>query len=259
MNLNDLKSPIEQISIDAGNAIMAIYNTEDFGVEMKSDDSPLTKADLASHNVIVNGLEALTPEIPILSEESAKIEWETRKSWSTYWLVDPLDGTKEFIKRNGEFTVNIALIDNGKPVLGVVYVPVQDVLYSGVSPEGQPSIAEKVSGGSRQTIKVKPHSGDETWIVVGSKSHQSDGIVEYLKDYTPNELVPVGSSLKFCMVAEGKAHQYPRLGPTCEWDTGAAQAVLEAAGGQVIHFETREPLLYNQKEELLNPYFIATS
>lgn len=257
-DLDALKPAIEAISVDAGKAIMAIYGNE-FSVDIKTDNSPLTAADLASHQLIVARLEALTPAIPVLSEESANIDWETRRQWTTYWLVDPLDGTKEFIKRNGEFTVNIALIHAGQPVLGAVYVPAQEILYTGLTRADGTRLAEKVADGVRSPIQVKPHQDGETWIMVGSRSHGSSDVDTYLADFNPVELMPVGSSLKFCMVAEGKAHQYPRLGPTCEWDTGAAQAVLEAAGGQVINYETREPLRYNQKAELLNPYFIATS
>lgn len=260
LSLDELKPAIEAIAIDAGKAILEIYSRADFQVETKGDESPLTAADLASHRVIVARLAELTPDIPVLSEESADISWAERQTWDRYWLVDPLDGTKEFIKRNGEFTVNIALINNGAPILGTVYVPVQDVLYTGVSfDDGRASIAEKAVAGVRNPIRVKPHQAGETWVMVGSRSHQSDEVQQYLSDYQPHELMPVGSSLKFCMVAEGRAHQYPRLGLTSEWDTGAAQAVLEAAGGAVINYETQQPLRYNQKDVLLNPYFIATS
>lgn len=239
---------LEQIARDAGAAIMEIYQRDDFDVQLKGDDSPLTKADLAAHHVIVEGLRQLNVQYPIISEESADIDWELRKHWHRYWLVDPLDGTKEFIKRNGEFTVNIALIEKGEPICGVVYAPDLDAMY----------IGERDNGASLngQPIQVGQNA-PETLRVVGSRSHPSQETTDWLEQLgKPYEMVPMGSSLKICLVAEGKADVYPRLGPTSEWDTAAAHAILAAAGGSVTTLQG-EPLLYNQKESFLNPYFIA--
>ncbi|WP_340677225.1 3'(2'),5'-bisphosphate nucleotidase CysQ [Paraglaciecola sp.] len=252
---------IVAISHLAGDKIMEIYQ-RDFSVNEKSDKSPLTEADLAAHHCIVNGLKALS-SLPILSEESANIPWSERSTWQQYWLVDPLDGTKEFIKKNGEFTVNIALIDQGKPVFGVVYAPVLDHTYVGVAGQG----AYKLNKGQRQTISPKIRQANETWKVVGSRSHQSPEIQAFLDSLGgETELIAMGSSLKLCLVAEGVAHLYPRLGPTCEWDTGAAQAVVEAAGGKVTvvnevenaRSEQNAALRYNQQESVLNPYFLVS-
>lgn len=255
-----LTEQVTAISHQAGDAIMDIYQ-RDFAIYEKSDQSPLTEADLAAHNCIVKGLESIS-DLPILSEESTNIDWQTRRQWDTYWLVDPLDGTKEFIKKNGEFTVNIALIDNGVPVLGVVYAPVLKTTYVGVSKEG----AYKLDNGKKQSIKPVMHQQGDVWRVVGSRSHQSPAIQSLLESLPgETELVAMGSSLKLCLVAEGAAHLYPRLGPTSEWDTAAAQAVVEAAGGDVTIIDESDPLAqnapalrYNQKESLLNPYFLVS-
>ena len=247
----DLLNSIENLAIEAGKAILEIYNSADFGVEMKSDDSPLTKADLASHNVIDKGLQELTPDIPVLSEESASIAFAERQSWKKYWLVDPLDGTKEFIKKNGEFTVNIALIENGKSVVSVVYVPVQDISYTAALGYG----AFKKSENQRQQIHVKKPARNIP-VVVGSRSHMSDDVKNYLQDLGTHELTSMGSSLKFCLVAEGKADLYPRLGLTSEWDTAAAQCIVEQAGGHVVTLDN-QALRYNTKESLLNPFFMV--
>ncbi|HIP52554.1 MAG TPA: 3'(2'),5'-bisphosphate nucleotidase [Chromatiales bacterium] len=247
INLNEIVA----LARAAGDAIMEIYDT-DFEVEEKSDKSPLTAADMASHNTIVAGLERLTPEIPILSEESAKIPYETRRQWRRYWLIDPLDGTKEFIKRNGEFTVNIALIEDGRPVLGVVYVPVKRIAYYAAQGEG----AWRSEEGAKPTpIRVRDKAGRPVR-VAGSRSHAGDSLKKYLENLGDHEIVSMGSSLKLCLVAEGDADLYPRLGPTSEWDTAAAQAVVEAAGGMVTDTKM-QPLRYNTKESLLNPYFLV--
>ncbi len=246
-------SKIAEIAKNAGAAIMSIY-AGDHSVEFKDDKSPLTAADKASHEVIMAGLTTHFPDIPILSEEGKEIPYEDRKGWKRFWLVDPLDGTKEFIKRNGEFTVNIALIEGNAPVLGVVYVPAQDRLYCGVVGEG----ARCEVGGPRpevKEIKVRQPDPEKGLTVVMSRSHPSPELEEYLKDIKVAEALPVGSSLKLCVVAEGKADLYPRLGPTMEWDTAAGQAVVIAAGGSVRTPEGT-PLAYN-KENLLNPYFIV--
>lgn len=242
------------IAKEAGEAIMDIYMADERGIEFKDDNSPLTAADLASHHVICRRLEQAFADIPVMSEESADIPFETRREWPKYWLVDPLDGTKEFINRNGEFTVNIALIADGKAVAGVVYVPVTDKCYVGELTYGawlhhQGNI--RVLAGSEGPGPVP--------VVVGSRSHPSAELAGYLERLGEHSILSVGSSLKFCMLAEGKADLYPRLGPTCEWDTAAAQAVLESAGGSVIDYLSGGPLRYNTKASLLNPWFIATA
>ncbi len=247
----DLLAKIEQTAIKAGHAILEIYQSVDFGVEIKSDDSPLTKADLAAHNIIVANLQKITPDVPVLSEESVSIPYATRKKWNKYWLVDPLDGTKEFIKRNGEFTVNIALIENGHSILSVVYVPVQDITYSAVKGYG----AFKKENESRVQIHIQKPARDIP-IVVGSRSHMSQQVGDYLDKLGEHELISMGSSLKFCLVAEGKADLYPRLGLTSEWDTAAAQCIVEQAGGRVVTLDN-QTLLYNTKDNLLNPYFMV--
>lgn len=237
----------------AGAAIMAIYQ-QDFAVYEKQDESPLTEADLASHHCIVDGLKQLTPQIPVLSEESGADEHLDRMSWQRYWLIDPLDGTKEFIKKNGEFTVNIALIDQGKAIFGVVYAPALDVTYWGDA-DG----AFKESGGKVESIRVSeiPAEG-AVWRVVGSRSHQTDEFKAFVKGLPDTEVVSMGSSLKLCLVAEGVADLYPRLGLTSEWDTAAAHAVVTAAGGQVLQYPELTPLLYNTRPDtLLNPFFIV--
>ena len=249
--LRELIEPVVSMSHRAGDAILRIYET-DFDVERKDDESPLTKADLASHRTLVDGLEALTPGIPIISEESGLPPFDERSDWRSYWLIDPLDGTKEFVKRNGEFTVNVALIENNRPVLGVVYVPVTRRTYVGCQGHGA---ERRDADGSIEKIAVADTCGD-TVRVVGSRSHRGDSLNAFLEDVAPFELHAVGSSLKFCYVAEGSADIYPRLGPTSEWDTAAAQAVVEQAGGAVLELDGT-PLSYNTKEEILNPYFIV--
>lgn len=239
---------VKEIAREAGAAIMDIYRSDDFDVQKKADDSPLTKADLAAHNIICDGLRALDIQYPVISEESSNISWAQRKHWCRYWLVDPLDGTKEFIKRNDEFTVNIALIEKGVPILGVVYAPALDAMYTGERDRGAFLNDKAISVASRKS---------ETLRVVGSRSHPSQETTDWLDALgKPYEMLGVGSSLKFCLVAEGKADIYPRLGPTNEWDTAAAHAVLGAAGGEVTTV-AGAPLLYNQKEDYLNPHFIA--
>lgn len=247
---SDLPSQIAAIAVRAGDAITRIYNDADFGVSAKADNSPLTRADIAAHEQILAGLAQLTPDIPVLSEESAAIPYEKRRHWKRFWLVDPLDGTKEFINRNGEFTVNIALIDDGHPVLGVVYAPVLGVTYVATRDAG----AYKLTDGARAPIRVAGYS-QGTVRVVASRSHSGESMARFLDKIGPKECVSMGSSLKFCLVAEGSAHVYPRLGPTMEWDTAAAHCVVEAAGGSVTDL-TGAPLRYN-KPDLLNPHFVA--
>lgn len=230
---------------------MKVYETEDFGVETKGDNSPLTKADKAAHEVIMKYLEPTG--IPVLSEEGKDILFSERANWEYFWLVDPLDGTKEFIKRNGEFTVNIALVHGEKLVAGIVYTPVQQKLHWGIVGEG----AYLEENGLTSTIDGGKSSGYKGPVrVVASRSHMSEETEQFIGQYPGAEMVSMGSSLKFMVLAEGKADIYPRFGPTMEWDTGAAQAVLEAAGGSVIDHKTGAPLTYN-KQVLLNNFFIA--
>ena len=251
MNVRELIEPVVALAIDAGDAILEVYAT-DFDVQSKSDESPLTKADLASNARIIAGLGKLTPDIPIISEEVGLPSFEERGQWQRYWLIDPLDGTKEFVNRNGEFTVNIALIEAKRPVLGVVHVPVQNKTYVGCEGHG----AELRDGGAAaQAIHVASQSGKPVR-VVGSRSHRGASLDDYLTRLGEYDMVPMGSSLKFCVVAEGSADIYPRLGPTSEWDTAAAQAVVEQAGGKVLTLDGN-PVLYNDKSDILNPFFMV--
>lgn len=252
LNPEKLIESVIDIAAKASDAILEIYNSDDFGIETKGDESPLTQADLASHHTIVAALAELTPGTPILSEESNAIPWEERAQWDEYWLIDPLDGTKEFIKRNGEFTVNIALIRGNQAVLGVVHVPVQQRCFYGWQHGGA---FEKDATGQVHTIQVASTATSPVR-VVGSRSHRGAMLDAYLARLGDHEMVPMGSSLKLCLVAMGQADVYPRLGPTSEWDTAAAQAVVECAGGKVVQTDGT-PLLYNAKEDILNPFFIV--
>jgi 3'(2'), 5'-bisphosphate nucleotidase len=250
--LAGLLEPVAALALKAGNEILAVYNSEEFSIQEKDDKSPLTAADLASHHAIVDGLTALTADIPVLSEESASLPFSERSSWQRYWLVDPLDGTREFIKRNGEFTVNIALIDAGVPVLSVVHVPVTGVSY--LACKGQGAFKQE-PGSERRPITVRKLT-DGPLMVVGSRSHRGDSLISFLEKLGEHEMVGMGSSLKLCLVAEGAADIYPRLGLTSEWDTAAAQCVVEQAGGFVTDTEMK-PLRYNTKDSLLNPFFLV--
>lgn len=235
-----------QLARDAGAAIMLVYEGQrPLEVEHKKDDSPVTAADLAAHQIIKQHLAQAYPEIPLLSEEDPPA-WEVRQHWHRYWLVDPLDGTKEFLNRNGEFTVNIALIENGVPVLGVVYVPVTDVMYAAA--DGN---AWKQEQGVRRQIRAQAMHPP---LVVVSRSHQDAELKDYLLQLGEHQTVAIGSSLKFCLVAEGKAQLYPRFGPTNIWDTAAGHAVAVAAGAQ-IHDWQGKPLNYAPRESFLNPGF----
>ena len=252
----DIEKIIE-IAQEAGKAILEVYD-RDFEVEIKDDNSPLTEADQRSNAVIIEGLEKHYADIPIISEETKEVAYDERKEWNTLWLVDPLDGTKEFIKKNGEFTVNIALVEDGVPVLGVVYIPVESKTYYGTDDAGS-----FMRTGDGQTVKLenRPHYSElEEVKVVASRSHLSDEVVAFVDDLREKgkkvDFLSAGSSLKFCLVAEGKADVYPRLGPTMEWDTGAAHAVVLGAGLNVNRHDTGKPLNYN-KENLLNPWFIV--
>ena len=242
---------IAELAVEAGKAILKIYEQE-FEVVIKDDESPLTQADLASHRIICDGLAKLTPDIPVLSEESSDIDYETRANWFQYWLVDPLDGTKEFINRNGEFTVNIALIRFHKPILGVVHVPVTETTYTGLV--GKWASRHK-AGEEMEHISIRRPCADPV-VVVGSRSHANPRLLEFLAKLGDYELISMGSSLKFCVLAEGKADFYPRLGPTSEWDTAAAHAVVLAAGGKIETLDGK-PLRYNTKKSLLNPEFLV--
>lgn len=257
-NLNEYLEPIIAIAKDAGSAIMQVY-ASDFEVIKKEDSSPLTQADIAAHQVIVTALSKLTPHLPILSEESDEIPYETRRTWHTYWLIDPLDGTREFVKRNGEFTVNIALISERKPVMGVVYAPVTELLY--FSTQGSGAYKQEKSSPS-QKIHCKLLNPKQP-IVAGSRSHTDQKMQRFLQNLehhsgVKSELINMGSSLKICLVAEGVADVYPRLGPTSEWDTAAGHCILKEAGGDIVD-EAGVTLSYNSKNSLLNPFFFATS
>jgi 3'(2'), 5'-bisphosphate nucleotidase len=246
INIEDIK----KIASDAGQAIMEIYN-KDFKVEYKEDHSPLTEADLKSNEIICKALEKLYPNIPTLSEENKLIEYDTRKEWDYYWCIDPIDGTKEFIKRNGEFTVNIALIYNGTPVLGIVYAPILNAMYSAKKGEGA------FLNGKKLPLKINTKK-DEILYVVASKSHLSEETQEFIDNLDAKEIVQVskGSSLKLCMIADGSADIYPRLAPTMEWDTAAADVIVRESGKMTYQFEMDKPVVYN-KENLLNPWFVV--
>jgi 3'(2'), 5'-bisphosphate nucleotidase len=250
MNQQSLLDQVLEIADTASRKVMEIYQT-DFQVQTKDDNSPITEADIASHHVIVDGLTALTPDIPILSEESANAPWEERKTWTRFWLVDPIDGTKDFTNRTGEFTVNIALIENGEPVMGVVTAPALGEAYWGI--KGQGAWKREADGSTRRLAVENPPQAIRA---VASKNHMNEDTRHFIQQLGEHQLVQAGSSLKFCRIAEGQADIYPRLGPTCEWDTGAAHAVLVAAGGKVTQLDGT-PLAYG-KEEVLNPYFVAS-
>ena len=259
MNAGKEKYPLREwlprvvdIADTAADRIMRIYQT-DFQVDRKEDESPLTAADLASHDAICHGLRALTPQLPILSEESAAVPFAERKTWNCYWLVDPLDGTKEFISRNGEFTVNIALIEQGRPVLGVVCVPARHASFYAAAGQGAWRRSED---GAVQRIHCRRTSARH-FAVAGSRSHASPAQERFFSALGPGtEIVSMGSSLKFCLVAEGRVDIYPRFGPTSEWDTAAAQCVVEEAGG-IVTDTGLQPLRYNSKTEYLNPHFLV--
>ena len=250
--VRELLLPVTDIACRAGAAILEVYADAQIVATLKDDASPLTAADLRAHRLIEDALEQLTPEIPVLSEEAATTPFSERATWARYWLVDPLDGTKEFISRNGQFTVNIALIEHHAPVLGVVHVPVTATSYQGLPGTGAWCVS---AAQPAREIRVSAHSAVPPR-VVGSRSHRGDSLDAFLGRLGEHELLAVGSSLKFCLVAEGAADVYPRLGPTSEWDTAAAHAVVLAAGGEVYTLEG-DPLRYNTHSPLLNPHFVA--
>ncbi|TFB14189.1 3'(2'),5'-bisphosphate nucleotidase CysQ [Filobacillus milosensis] len=264
VNLYDLY----KVTIDAGKEILGVYG-QDFDVEFKDDDSPLTQADQRAHHSIMKGLKKINSRIPVLSEEGQEIPYEERKDWKEFWLVDPLDGTKEFIKKNGEFTVNIALIEGGYPSVGMIYAPALDTLYFGVIGKGAYKLEKAASAEVMNEEKLLQKSeplpelrDSSVTRVVASRSHMSDETEAFIKELeTKHEVVEVvssGSSLKFCLVAEGKADYYPRFAPTMEWDTGAGQAIVEATGGKVIRYKDKERFYYN-RENLLNGWFLVKS
>jgi 3'(2'), 5'-bisphosphate nucleotidase len=271
-----------QAAIEAGDAILQVYHSSNFNIEEKADRSPLTLADRRSHDVIINHLSAF--DIPILSEEGPSVPYPKRKNWDAFWLIDPLDGTKEFIKKNGEFTVNIAMIRDRKPVAGVIFVPDRDILYFASEAIGSfradfSLISDLVNRqrpdatGSRQTEETLTgiinqsaqlpveDSTERPFVIAGSRSHSTPELEAFVeekrREYGEVEFISAGSSLKLCLVAEGRADIYPRTGPTMEWDTAAGQAIVEISGGKVYQYDTTEPLNYN-KENLLNPWFVVT-
>ena len=246
INIEDIKS----VALEAGDAIMEIYN-KDFSIEYKDDKSPLTQADLKSNEIICNKLQKLYPNIPIMSEENKQTEYEIRKNWEYYWCIDPIDGTKEFIKKNDEFTVNIALIHNNTPVLGVVYAPAIHEMYSAKKGEGS------FLNGQKLPLKTNENTTQKLY-VVASKSHLSQETQEFIDALDTKEIEQLsrGSSLKLCMVASGDADIYPRLAPTMEWDTAAADAIVRETGKMTYQFQKYKPMVYN-KENLLNPWFIV--
>ena len=250
-------------ALEASKAILEIYHTGEFDIELKGDNSPLTKADIASHNVIMSYL--TKTDIPVLSEEGRDIPYKDRKDWMQLWIVDPIDGTKEFIKRNGEFTVNIALIENQKPIIGVIFVPVTGELYFSSKEIGAFKVAVDLDDYDVEVLllnsnKLPLQREDNTFTIVASRSHMSAETREYVQEmrdiYGKVKLISKGSSLKLCMVAEGTANCYPRFAPTMEWDTAAGQAICEHAGFEVIDWDTKKNLLYN-REELLNNWFLV--
>lgn len=248
--LDSLVTLARKAAREAGEKILEVYHSADFEVETKEDQSPLTLADRLAHECIIKHLR-LT-DLPILSEEGRDIPYLERKDWEYFWMVDPLDGTKEFIKKNGEFTVNIALIYQGEVILGVVYCPVLDKLYYARQGEGAYLSINKTS------TQIQTSAGKHTALtrVVASRSHMNEETEAFISQYPQVELLNMGSSLKFMLVAEGKADVYPRMAPTMEWDTAAAQIIVEEAGGSVVQYETQEKMRYN-KENLLNPYFVV--
>ena len=247
---SDLIEQLIEISKEAGEAILKVYNA-DFDYQIKEDLSPLTKADILSHKIICERLKVLTPDIPILSEENSDIPFNIKSLWKQYWLVDPLDGTKEFINRNGEFTVNIALINNNEPVFGVIYIPTHNRLFWGSRNHGSYEINNDIG-------EKKIHVSDKDLKkIVCSRSHSNPEFNNFLDKLDTYKTMKIGSSLKFCLIANGEIDIYPRLGPTSEWDIAAGEAILRSAGGCIIDLEGKN-IIYNKKN-IINPSFIAAS
>ena len=249
--LQALQPSVVSLAIKAGARILDFYRYG-YDVQEKSDQTPLTQADIAAHEIIEEGLRELTPDIPILSEEGKKIPFETRKQWQLYWLVDPLDGTREFIRRNDEFTVNIALIENGKPIMGLVHAPELEQCYFAARGLGA---YKKANDKKPKRIMVKSKCRTPV-IVAGSRSFPSEAFNRFVANIGEVEMLSMGSALKSCLVAEGTADIYARLGPTSEWDTAAAQCIVEEAGGMLTD-TNMQPLCYNTKDSLLNPHFFV--
>ena len=259
MNLNNTEVVLDilNIAIDAGKEILKIYK-KNFNVDLKVDNSPITEADINSNNLIKKRLIEIEKNIPILTEESL-VNWETRRAWNKYWLIDPLDGTKEFVNRNGEFTVNISLIENNLPIFGVIYAPEKSLLYYGIKNNGSYKLItqdnintlsdfKKININNNTTSNIK---------IIGSRSHSNkDFQIWVKKNFSQYELITIGSSLKLCFLAEGIADIYPRLGPTSEWDIAAGHIILEEAGGKLKSFDNTD-ILYNTKENIINPNFLA--
>ena len=257
MNSNEQLLKISNISIEAGKIILDFYN-KNLDITFKNDETPLTQADLASNKFITDSIKKMSPNIPILSEEEF-VEWHIRKEWKKYWLIDPLDGTKEFIKKNGEFTVNIALIENNRPILGVIYAPVSNELYFSKKKFGSHKILTKkklntFDNANKISIKIEKTNHVK---IIGSRSHSNSILNKWVKrNFKEFEILQKGSSLKFCLIAEGFADIYPRFGPTSEWDIAAGHIILEEAGGRLKSIDNKE-ILYNEKENILNPNFFA--
>lgn len=255
MKVKDIDiSILIDIAQKAGNAILKTYETS-IEIERKDDNSPLTQADIKSNEVIIQGLQEHYPQIPRVSEENKGTTYEERKNWPLYWLIDPLDGTKEFLKRNGEFTVNIALMEQNQPVMGVIYVPVKETCYYAISGSGT-YVTDRMGTHRRLTV-TEPQ---DRLLVVGSRSHLSEEVEAYVETqrsrFKEVKFISAGSSLKFCLLAEGKAHVYPRFGPTMEWDIAAGHIIAEEAGAKILTWPDLQPMQYN-KQDLLNPFFIA--
>lgn len=251
-DLKDLLDPVIQIAYQAGKVIMEVYDAG-FSVENKTDQTPVTEADIAANKVIETSLKALTPHLPILTEETQPTPFTVRQTWPRYWLIDPLDGTREFIKRNGEFTVNIALIDGDESVMGVIYAPVIGVLY--YAAKGQGAFKQESTNEPKAIHVREKYSGK--MVVACGRSRPTHEVETFLANLGEHKIVRVGSALKSCLVAEGKADLYPRLGPTSEWDTAAAQCVVEEAGGAITDTNMKR-LRYNTKDDLLNPHFFVS-
>lgn len=251
-DINELIKPAIEIAQHAGQKIIEIYHSK-FEVIKKADHSPVTNADLAANQIIIDGLAKLTPNIPIVSEESDTVAFSTRADWQQYWLIDPLDGTKEFIKHNDEFTVNIALIRNHTPILGIIQAPTQDKCY--FASQGQGAY-KKIGDNPAVQIKTNKTDHEKFSVIIGNHATDSRTLEAFRREIGTHQFSRVGSSLKTCIIAEGNADVYPRFGPTSEWDTAAAQCILEEAGGKLTDMMLK-PLRYNTKESFLNPYFIS--
>jgi len=252
--IKELIHALIPISENAGKAILEVYNSSSLGIQNKSDSSPLTDADLASNKVICDALKTLSPDIPIISEENDDLPYAERSKWEYCWIVDPLDGTKEFIKRNGEFTTNIGLVHNHKVIAGIVYIPVFDEMYYAIKGQGAFKIADNKT---ERITAAEFHKSEEGLKVICSRSHLNEKTEEFVNTLSNPELISKGSSLKFLTIAQGDAHIYPRMAPTMEWDTCAAQIILEEAGGHVWKDGTENEVVQYNKEDLLNPFFIA--